>query len=273
MLTEEQTKSIIEAAKADDAAEKLGSLVGGMVQTLADAVVATETKGLKANREEFKLDLAKYAPFGKPEEIKASLEELETLRSAKGAAKIDQKELDRLADEKAQRSIADNAKQGEALLTQATERGDGYKVQATDMLSALLTAHRRQKLLELAPDVRTLQRPYYEDTIGRMMVPDESVNGGEWWKKPVLWKVVNPETGDALTGAKGLKSVDELVEEGRLGLGDRDWNKPDFRDIYFEKKGKGANTVPADGLPATATGHVPADAPSYKHFEALNPTE
>ncbi|MCZ6508819.1 MAG: hypothetical protein O7A04_12340 [Acidobacteria bacterium] len=275
MLTEEQIKSIIEAAKADDAAEKLGSLVGGMleplVQSRADVVVAEAVAGIKSNRDEFRVDLEKYKPLGKPEEIQAGLAELATLRSTKGK-KVDQEELNRLIEEGLESRVGTFRAEQEALRTGLEGDRDAEKLLAETAVATATRLHKRSLIASLAPDIRPLMRQFYDQRIEQMLHPVEAENGELWWKNDVpVFKVVDPATGAPLTGKGGGLTPGELIESGRLGLGDREWNSKEFAETFFEKKGKGANTVPADGL-VTPTGHVPAGAPSYEHFEALYPT-
>ncbi len=275
MLTKEQVQSIIEAAKADDAAEKIGALAGTMIQAAADVVVAEELLGIKKNRAEFKADLDKYTPLGKPDEIRAAAEELATLRAAKGK-KPDQKELEVLAQELTENRVATFRAEQKALMEGVQGESDGFKATGEKLHSALLAEKRKAELLEHAgPGLKGLMSPFYLQRLGPMLQPVESDNGAAWWEKDVTsWRVVDPGKDNApLVGKGGALTTAELVESGRLGLGDKEWNSREFADTFFEKTGKGGGYVAPGGMPTTPTGHVDPGAPAYAHFEALHGTE
>lgn len=273
MLTKEQTDQIIEAAKADDAAEKLGALVGTMVQTAADAVVAEELKGIKANRDEFKADLEKFRPFGKPDEIQAAMDELRTLRAAKGK-KPDPKELEELAKSMLEERVADFRAEQESLRKSIEEERDAATATSETLNAGILEAKRRAKLYDLAgQDVKPLMWEFFEKRLAPMLQPVQEENGEPWWTKTddkIQWKVIDPVTKAPLVGKTGGMTPSELVESGRQGLGEKDWNSKEFAETFFKPKGKGGGAITADGIPTTPTGHVDPSAPAYKHFEALH---
>lgn len=269
MLTKEQIESLIEAAKADDAAEKLGALAGTMIQAAADVVVAEELKGIKANRDEIHSDLLKWKPFGKPEELAAQIEELKVLRAAKGK-KPDQKELDELVAKATEDRVATFRAEQEALRQGIEEERDSQTATAEKLLATLLEAKRREVIMQHAQGLKPLMAPFYEKRIGPMLQPVESDNGEPWWSKDVVsWKVMNPQTGAPLTGKGGVKTPGELIEDGRLGLGDQDWNSKEFAETFFEPKGKGGGYTAPGEIPTTPSTHVDPSAPSYVHAEAL----
>lgn len=268
--TEEQIKKIIEVATADGAAENLGPLVGGMAQAFADGVLATENKAIEKNRDEFRKDLDKYKLFGTRDELTAQAGELATFRAAKGK-KADPKELEAIAEPMVAARVETFRKEQEALRKTVQDESDAHRTAGENMLEVILRDKRRAELaLHHKGRIKPLMLRFYEDRLCPMLQPVEADNGEPWWTKDVVqFKVVDPVSGTPLTGNSGIKTPAELVEDGRAGIGDRDWSSKQFMETFYEATGKGGGYQSPDGPVTTPAGHVSADATSFQAGDAL----
>lgn len=268
--TEEQVRKIIEVATADGAAENLGPLVGGMAQEFADSVLLTENKAIQKNRDEFRADLDKYKVFGTRDELTARAEELVILRAAKGK-KADPEELKAIAEPMVAERVETFRTEQEALRKGVEDERDGFKVTAEQMLAVILRDKRRAELVSHTGDgIKPLMFEFFEKRLGPMLQPAEDDNGEPWWSKDVTpFKVIDPKNGAPLSGPTGGMTPAELVEKGRAGLGEKEWNSKAFRETFWKPAGKGGGYQSPDGAPTTPAGHVDASAPSYADGEAL----